>query len=256
MPQHDALYDRIGREYATRRRTDPRLAARFWDALGDASSVANVGAGTGSYEPRDRKVIAVEPSAVMIEQRPPDAAPVVRGSAEELPLEDDSVDAAMAILSDHHWRDRQAGLRELARVARNRVIVFAADPAEFERFWLTRDYARGLLDFAQQHYRTSGVWEDELRSLLGGEVTITPVPIPWDCVDAFYGAFWRRPEAYLDPAVRAATSVFGRLPDGGGEAAAERLRADLESGEWRRRNAALVDLEELDVGHRLIVARY
>jgi SAM-dependent methyltransferase len=189
----------------------------------------------------------------MIAQRPPGAARAIQATAESLPLEDDSVDAAMAILTDHHWRDRAAGLRELVRVARDRVMIFSADPAEFERLWLTRDYARGLLSFAPPRYREPGVWEDEFRSLLGGEVTITPVPTPWDCIDAYYGAFWRRPHAYLDPAVRASTSVFRRLPDGEEEAAVERLRADLASGEWERRNAELLDLDEFDLGHRLVV---
>jgi SAM-dependent methyltransferase len=244
------LYDVIGHGYSVHRRTEPRIAARIWDALGDARTVVNVGAGTGSYEPPDREVTAVEPSTVMIEQRPPGAAPVVQATAEALPFEDDSFDAAMAVLSDHHWSDRAAGLREMTRVARDRVVVYSADPAEFERNWLTRDYARGLLDLPPAHYLTPGVWEAELRELLGGEVTFTAVPVPADCTDAFYGAFWKRPHAYLDPAVRAATSVFGRASAD----VEERLRADLESGEWERRNAELLDLDELDLGHRLVVA--
>jgi hypothetical protein len=129
------------------------------------------------------------------------------------------------------------------------VVIFSADPAEYGRFWLTRDYLRALLELAPQRYRAPGFWAAEYAELLGGEVTVTPVPVPHDCVDSFYGSYWKRPHAYLDPAVRAATSVFSRVS--GDDL---RLAADLESGEWERRNAELLDLDELDIGHRLVVA--
>src|SRR5689334_3508419 len=217
------LYDTIGATYTVTRRTDPRIAAAIWTALGDARTVLNVGAGTGSYEPPDRDVTAVEPSTVMIEQRAPDAAPVVQATAESLPFEDDSFDAAMAVLSEHHWSDRAAGLRELARVARDRVVIFSADPAEFERFWLTRDYLQNVLELSPPRYRVPGAWAREYAELLGGELTVGVVPTPHDCVDSFYGSYWKRPHAYLDPAVRAATSVFSRVS---GDVEAQ-LRADL-----------------------------
>jgi SAM-dependent methyltransferase len=250
------LYDRIGRSYSVRRRTEPRLAAVIWDALGDARSVANVGAGAGSYEPPDRDVIAIEPSPVMIAQRPPGSAPAIQGSAESLPLGDDSVDAALVVLSDHHWSDRTAGLRELRRVARRRVVIFSFDPAEFDRMWLVRDYLPQVHDIAPPQYRTPGVWGAELADLLGGDVSIEPVLIPHDCIDGFMCAHWRHPEAYLDPDVRASISVFDRVPPAAVDEAIERLRADLESGEWQRRNADLQGLDAIDLGYRLVTAEF
>jgi SAM-dependent methyltransferase len=244
-----ALYDRIGVTYTTTRGEDPRLAAAIHGALGDAVTVVNVGAGTGSYEPRDRKVVAIEPSAVMIAQRPPDAAPAIIASAEALPLADASVDAAMAVLTDHHWADRARGLREMRRVARRRAVLFQHEPAVAERFWLTRDYLPTFLR------RLRGkVLADMMRPL--GEVELRPVPIPHDCRDGFLAAHWRRPHAYLDPAVRAGISVFAMLPEDEVATAITRLRADLDSGEWERRNADILDREELDLGFRVVVAEY
>jgi SAM-dependent methyltransferase len=245
----DALYDRIGRTYTTTRREDPRIASAIHAALGDAVTVVNVGAGTGSYEPRDRKVVAIEPSPVMIAQRPPDAAPAVIAFAEDLPLADASVDAAMAVLTDHHWRDRAQGLREMRRVARQRAVVFQHDPQVGAEFWLVRDY---LPSFAR---RLHGKHLAELMRPLG-DVEARPVPIPHDCADGFLGAFWRRPHAYLDPAVRAGISVFALLPDQEVDAAVGRLRADLESGAWERRYADVLERDELDLGFRVIVAEY
>jgi SAM-dependent methyltransferase len=240
------LYDAIGRTYATTRRADPRIARLVDEALGDAISVVNVGAGTGSYEPEGRRVVAIEPSGVMIAQRPAGAAPAIQASAEALPLPDASVDAAMAILSDHHWSDRAGGLRELRRVARRRVVVLQWDRAHAERFWLTRDYLTGFR-------RLPGMAIDEIAAHLGG-AAIHPVPIPWDCSDGFYHAFWRRPEAYLDRAVRAGISVFARLPAGEVEAAMSRLAADLQSGAWATRNADLLSRDALDLGYRLLIS--
>jgi Methyltransferase domain len=226
------LYDRIGAGYTATRRTEPRIAARIWAALGDARSVLNVGAGAGSYEPPDRYVVAVEPSAVMAAQR---ATPAVRADAEALPFHDGSFDAAMAILSDHHWRDPAAGRREMARVAR-RVVIFQWD-GETD-FWLTRDY---LPEFWS--LRGAG------RAPAQGEV----VPIPWDCADGFFHAFWRRPEAYLDERVRRGSSVWARVGPEVEARAVAALRADLESGAWQERNADLLSLEEADLGYRLLV---
>lgn len=247
-------YDELGRGYSAARRTDPKIAARIWAALGDARSVVNVGAGTGSYEPDGLEVTSVEPSQVMIDQRPAGAAPVVRASAEALPFEDRGFDAAMAILTDHHWRERVAGLRELRRVARDRVLLLNADPALAASFWLTRDYLPGFGELIPAPYREPGHWEAELRELLG-VIEVRPVPVPHDCRDGFYQAFWRRPRAYLEPAVREGTSVFRLLPAAEVEAAVRRLGADLASGAWNARNAALLDAEELDVGLRLVIAR-
>jgi SAM-dependent methyltransferase len=242
-----ALYDRIGTTYTATRGEDPRIAHLLREALGEARTVLNVGAGTGSYEPRGREVTAVEPSAVMIAQRPRTAAPVVQARAEALPFLDSSFDAAMAILSDHHWDDRAAGLRELRRVARQRVVLFTWDPRFRDEFWLTRDY------MPASKRLIPGVALEDIAGWLGG-ARIVPVPVPWDCRDGFYHAFWRRPEAYLDDRVRAGISVFARLDDDEKASALARLRADLRTGVWEKRNLDLLQLDELDLGYRLVVA--
>lgn len=240
-------YDEIGRTYTVTRREDPRLAALLHAALADAATVVNVGAGTGSYEPADREVVAVEPSAVMRAQRPAGAAPCVDARAEALPFGDDAFDAAMAILTLHHWDDWRAGCAELLRVASRRVVVLSWDPACVDRFWLSAEYfpqlrERDIADFPSL--------ADQAAAL--GGARITPFPVPGDCADGFYGAFWRRPEAYLDPAVRAGISTMNgrdaQLADG-----LARLRADLESGAWHERHRELLELEELDLGFRLLV---
>jgi SAM-dependent methyltransferase len=237
-------------------------------ALGDARSVVNVGAGTGSYEPVGREVIAVEPSAVMIAQRragsapaiqasaeaEAGSAPAIQASAEALPLDDDSVDAAMAIFTDHHWGDRAAGMREMRRVARERVVVVNIDPAWSERFWLVRDYLRSFMDLVPGPYREPGYWADELQGLLG-PVEIEPIPVPHDCRDGFFQAYWRRPEAYLDEAVRGSISVFQALPADQVGAAIERLRVDLADGSWEAGNPGLMEMTELEIGLRLVVRR-
>jgi SAM-dependent methyltransferase len=247
------LYDRIGRSYSGTRATDPRLAAAIWNALGDAETVVNVGAGTGAYEPADREVIAVEPSAVMIAQRSAGGARVVCAPAEAIPLADDSVDAAMAVISDHHWRDRRAGLRELRRVARGRVVLVNSAPSLAGAFWLTREYLPGFAALIPEEYRVPGRWERELEELLG-DTRIEPLPVPHDCRDGFYQAFWRRPEAYLLPAVRANISVFRRLPHREVAAAVRRLAADLGSGAWHERHRSLTAMSALDVGLRIVIS--
>ena len=252
MMPSERLYDAIGRRYTVTRRTDPRIAEAIWKALGNARTVVNVGAGTSSYEPPDREVVAVEPSEVMIAQRPPGAAPCVRAAAEELPFEDASFDAAMAVLSDHHWRDRLQGLRELRRVA-HRVVLFNADPAQASRFWLTTEYLPGFCDLIPEPYRVAGYWESELARELGALHTFA-VPIPHDCHDGFYAAFWQRPAAYLDRSVRAAISIFARLDAREIDRGLTRLRADLRTGAWEARHAALLQLDQLDLGYRVAIA--
>jgi SAM-dependent methyltransferase len=253
-PVEPGLYDTIGTSYRATRREDPRIARAIWEGLGEAESVLNVGAGAGAYEPPDRRVMAVEPSEVMIAQRHAGAAPVVRGEAEALPFEDDSFDAAMAVLSDHHWRRRAEGMRELRRVARRRVVLFNVDPAQFDRFWLSRDYLPSALELIPPPYRRAGYWIEELSTLLGGEPRAVPVPIPHDCRDGFYGAYWRRPGRYLEPRVRDGISIFARLPEREVAAGVARLAADLEDGTWQERNAALLDLDRLDLGYAVVVA--
>jgi SAM-dependent methyltransferase len=214
--------------------------------------VLNVGAGAGSYEPAERDVLAVEPSVEMIRQRPPGSAPAVQGSAEALPFEDGRFDVAMAVFSDHHWADRPAGLREMRRVAR-RVVILNADPALTEAFWLTRDYLPGFGGLIPAPYRQPGYWKRELGDHLGA-VEERPVPVPHDCLDGFYQAYWRRPHAYLEQRVREGISVFHRLAKDEVAAAVERLRRDLEDGRWGERNADLLDEPDLDLGLRLVVA--
>jgi hypothetical protein len=242
-------YDTIGAAYTVTRRTEPRIAAQVWAALGDARTVLNVGAGTGSYEPPGRDVIAVEPSAVMRAQRPAGAAPCVAAVAENLPFEDQSLDAAMAFSTVPHWQDPIAGLREMRRVAR-RVVVFtfdASDTAWRRRFWLTRDYLPEVADLLAGWPSLS-----ELARAIGAR--IEPVPIPWDCADGFLEAYWRRPEAYLDDHVRRGISVWARVGPETEQRAVRGLRADLASGRWAERNRDLVGLEAAELGLRLLIA--
>jgi len=240
------LYDTIGTAYTVTRRTEPRIAAQVWAALGDAQTVLNVGAGTGSYEPPGRDVTAVEPSAVMRAQRPADAAPCVAAVAESLPFEDQSFDAAMAFATIDHWPDPIAGLREMRRVAR-RVVAFTYDASDPNRFWLNRDY---LPEFA-------GLWAGrpsltELAGAIGARTE--PVLVPWDCADGFYHAYWRRPEAYLDEDVRHGMSIWARAGPAAEQRAVRSLRDDLASGRWAERNRSLAGLDAAEFGDRLLIA--
>jgi hypothetical protein len=241
------LYDSIGATYSVTRRTEPRIAARVWAALGDARTVLNVGAGTGSYEPTDREVTAVEPSAVMRAQRPAGAAQCVAAFAESLPFEDQSFEAAMAFATVHHWQDPIAGLLEMRRVAR-RVVVFTCDTSDRcwrRRFWLTRDY---LPEVAASRVGLAS----ELASAIGARMEA--VLIPWDCADGFFEAYWRRPEAYLDERVRRGISVWARVGPDAEQRAVRSLRDDLASGRWAERNRDILDLEAAELGLRLLIA--
>ena len=238
------LYDTIGRRYAKQRREDARLGAAILDGLGDARSVVNVGAGAGSYEPRDRRVVAVEPSRLMIRQRGGDAAPVVRASATDLPFRDASFDASLAVLTVHHWPDRQRGLGELRRCARRTVVIVTWDPS-FPGFWLT-DYFPEILDVDRRIFPSMSELSDRL-----GPIVVKDLAIPHDCTDGFLGAYWRRPEAYLDADVRSAISTFSKLDPGPGLA---RLREELASGAWHRRHGSVMGRSDLDLGYRLVVA--
>jgi SAM-dependent methyltransferase len=246
----EAAYDRIGVGYRQIRRPDPRIAARIEAALGNARTVLNVGAGTGSYEPAEREVTAVEPSQVMIDQRSAEAAPVVQASAEALPFEDDSFDAAMAIISVHHWADLATGLAEMKRVARQRVVVLTFDPAPLAELWLVRDYFPRTLEI----HGNSMPPIEELVALLGPGAAVEPVPIPNGCEDGFFCALWDRPEAHLDPEVRRASSVWHLMAAEETERGLAALRADLESGAWDERHGELRTAPELDVGLRLLSA--
>lgn len=238
-------YDTIGIDYADLRKPDPRIAAHIWRALGGANTVLNVGAGTGSYEPSDRSVTALEPSLEMIRQRPPTAAPSLEGEAEALPFPDRSFDAAMAVLTVHHWSDKGRGLREMRRVSREPVVLLTFDPAHRDN-WLL-DYFPGLASLDDEQMPPLSEYEQHL-----GPVEISPVPVPHDCSDGFLYAYWRRPAAYLDPRIRKGMSSFWALD--GVEHGLTRLARDLDSGEWARRYEAYLDRDELDAGYRLVVA--
>jgi SAM-dependent methyltransferase len=244
----EAAYDRIGIGYSAVRRPEPRIAERIEAALGDARSVLNVGAGSGSYEPPDREVTAVEPSRTMIEQRPPGSAPVVQGVAEELPFADNSFDAAMAIITVQHWRDVGASLAEMTRVARQRVLVLSFDPEPIAALWLG-DYFPGALEY---HARVMPPIA-ALTAMLP-DATVEPVPVPRNCADGFFLAIWDRPEPHLDPEVRRASSVWHQIPQDEVDRGLTQLSADLQSGCWDERNGYLRDLPQLDVGLRLIAA--
>jgi SAM-dependent methyltransferase len=241
-------YDSIGRVYARHRAADPRIGQQITRALGGAHSVLNVGAGAGAYEPSERRVVAVEPSTVMIAQRSPRAAPVVQGVAEALPFPDQSFDAALATFTVHHWKDSSRGLREMSRVAPRQVILtFDQGDEWLEDFWLTRDY------LPQAHFR--GALFSGLSEVLT-EIeapSIEVVPVPFDCRDGFFCAYWRRPHSYLDPDVRASISALALLDDEVLAPGLARLEADLRSGAWHERNHTLLELDTCDFGYRLVV---
>jgi SAM-dependent methyltransferase len=240
------VYDEIGRDYRRTRREDPRLFSQITEALGGAQSVVNVGAGSGSYEPKDRSVVAVEPSIRMIAQRGAESAPVIRAAAEFLPFRDRVFAAAMAVLTIHHWSDPNRGLRELGRVVRERVVILTFDP-QSEGFWLTDEY---FPEFVQRDRARCLPIDKVTEHLRNAEVF--PVPIPHDCVDGFLGAYWRRPEAYLDARVRTGISSFAQCAD---LSPLTRLGHDLETGRWHARHGSLLDRTELDIGYRLVVGQ-
>jgi SAM-dependent methyltransferase len=239
----EVLYDRIGQGYARARRPDRRIAAAIEAALGDASSVLNVGAGAGGYEPGDREVTAVEPSAEMIAQRPADAAPVVQASAEALPFDDDSFDAAMALQTVHHWPDMEAGLAELRRVARGPVVILSNGRERGEGIWLD-EYFPGV----PRGGRAEAVAD------FFGDATVTPVPVPRDCTDLFFFALWARPELFLDDEVVKSMWIWNILDPPARDAGRAHLAADLADGTWNARHGALREATALDVGLRIVVA--
>jgi len=240
----DQVYESIGFGYAAARRPDPRIHQLIVDALGDAQSVLNVGAGAGNYEPTDRRVVAVEPSSAMISQRLVGSGPALRG----VPFRDGTFDAALATFTLHHWTEAAVGLREMRRVADWQVVLLF-EPKESQKIWLVEYFPECMslrteigapsVDYVREHLEVGAV---------------IPVPVPADCVDGFAGAYWGRPETYLDPAVRASISSLALLSMADDECGAALLRDDLESGAWDDRFGYLRDLPELDLGYRLVVA--
>ncbi|MEZ4448346.1 MAG: methyltransferase domain-containing protein [Nannocystaceae bacterium] len=245
-------YDRIGHGYASTRREDPRLAARIHAALGDARTVINVGAGAGSYEPLDRRVIPIEPSDVMSAQRPRERPPAVRARAEALPFIDDAADAAMTVLSVHHWAPRQEeGVRELRRVARGPVVIVTVDPEVSGAMWLMADYLHEVADLDRQIFPSLAA----LDRWLGGGAEVEVVPVPRDTSDWTLMSFWAHPERVLDPAARAATSGFARMPAAVVDRVVGEVARDRADGTWARRHGHLRGLEAWDAGLRLVVHR-
>jgi len=242
-----ALYDQIGATYTSTRRPDPRIAAAIRRGLGQAARVVNVGAGAGAYEPADRLVVAVEPSRRMIQQRPAGAAAAIQASAEALPFRSGTFDAALAVLTLHHWSNWRRGLDEMQRVA-DRLVIFTFELEDLGIFWLTQRYFPEIVELTRGQCPSI----DDVAAHIG-TCRVESVPVPHDCVDGFLAAYWRRPEAYLDSSVRAGMSGFSRL---GAEVVTRglaRLRSDLESGEWDRRFGDLRQLEAIDVCYRILV---
>ena len=242
------VYQSIGNSYSAARRPDPRIQRLIVSALGDAQSVVNVGAGTGNYEPTDRRVIAVEPSLAMVTQRKSGAAPAIRAVAEALPFGDHTFEVALAVLTLHHWTDLASGLSELRRVA-SRQVILLFEPRFSRQFWLV-EYFPELLSLPSEINAPS---IEDLRMHLD-VITVVSVPVSADCIDGFAGAYWRRPESYLEPSVRAAISSLAQLSPKVAERCVRRLRQDLASGEWDARYGYLRELTELDLGYRLLIA--
>jgi SAM-dependent methyltransferase len=241
------LYDDIGTGYRRQRIPDARIARALRDAIGEHGSIVNIGAGTGSYEPADRCVAAIEPSMTMIRQRSPGAAPAIQALASRLPLRGACVDVAMAVLTIHHWTDRTKGFAEMARAARRRVVFLTWDP-QAPGFWLTEDYFPEILELDRRIFPSLG---ELCRSF--GSVSSRSIPIPHDCTDGFTGAFWRRPFAYLDPSVRAGMSTFSKI--GAVKEGVERLRQDLDSGVWDCRYGHLLRQDAIDLGYRVVTVQ-
>jgi SAM-dependent methyltransferase len=248
MARSSPVYDRIGVSYGATRKADPRIALAISTALGAVRHVLNVGAGTGSYEPTHCLVVAVEPSAVMAAQRPQGAAPCVIASAEALPFLDAAVDATLCVLTIHHWSNLAAGIAELRRVAQRRVVILAWDPEVAARFWLVDRYFPEVRVVDEARAPSLA----RLAELLPG-ARFETVPVAHDCEDGFTGAFWRRPEAYLESRVRAGMSCFRALETSVIERGLTHLRAELADGTWRRMFGHLVEREQLDLGYRLVV---
>jgi hypothetical protein len=249
-PAGDFDYESGGDGYSRRRRTDPRIATMVHAALGDARTVINVGAGAGSYEPTDRYVVAVEPSAAMRSQRPAHLAPAVDATAESLPFDDDAFEAAMAMVTVHQWSHPDTGLREMRRVSRGPVVVLTFDGDALDRLWLA-SYVPELMAAERRRYPAI----ERIRRVLGGTTTVTPVPVPIDCADGFTEAFYARPERFLDPDVRRSQSAWGFVDPEVADRAMARLRSDLDSGAWDRAYGSLRREPEFVGALRLLTAR-
>ena len=238
-------YDQIGIDYAGQRKSDPRIAAQIHEHLKGADKILNIGAGTGSYEPEEADLIALEPSSKMIEQRN-SSHPVIQASAEELPFEDKHFSHTMTVLSMHHWTDQVKAFKEISRVTKEKFVAVSWNP-ESAPFWLTEDY------FPEIYQTDLKIFPflNEIKNHFT-KVKIEPLLIPADCIDGFLAAYWKRPEAYLDPRVRQSISTFSKLENI--EEGLLKLNSDLEDGTWARRNALLLDQEQLDTGYVIVLS--
>jgi len=241
-----ALYDQIGIDYATQRQSDPRIAAQLWKLLENAKRIVNIGAGSGSYEPHDIELVAVEPSKEMIKQRKANKHLVIKTSAEDLPFKDNSFTHALTILSMHHWADRNKAFTEINRVTTDRFVAVSWNP-NASPFWLTRDYFPELYETDQKIFPTLEEFQRHFN-----DVQITPLLIPEDCIDGFLAAYWKRPEAYLNPKVRQSISTFSKLKQL--DTGLKKLEDDLKSGAWKQRNRDILNKSALDAGYILITA--
>jgi len=246
----DVDYGALGARYAEFRRPDPRIAAQIHAALGDARTVLNVGAGAGSYEPVDRTVTAVEPSASMRTQRPAHLTLAIDAVAERLPFADQAFDASMAVFTVHQWADLTAGLREMRRVTRGAIAIMTADPVLLERFWLA-EYAPEMTRLEAQRCPPLHT----LMNLLGPGARIEPIAIPFDCTDGFNEAYYGRPEMLLDAGARSACSSWSLVGPDVAAQSIERLRRDLADGTWDAHHGALRSQPTYEGALRLVVSR-
>lgn len=244
-------YEKQEIKYALHRRTDARIAAQVNEALGKAQTVLNVGAGAGSYEPADRYITAVEPSAQMRAQRQKlGKVPAINGTADHLPFDDQAFDASMAMVTIHHWPDLERGLKELRRVTKDQVILMTFDPAALHLFWNIH-YFPELIAIEQKRYPEMS----RIAAALGGQVTIREIPVPLDCTDGFQEAFYGRPEAFLENGVRRAQSAWGFLPEGLEETLVQNLAKELASGAWDQKYGHYRTQPEFIGALRLVIAR-
>jgi SAM-dependent methyltransferase len=242
-------YNQDGKQYSGYRKADPRISQYIWESLGDAKSVLNIGAGTGSYEPIDRYVFAVEPSEVMRKQRPSSLPPAIKGSADELPFDSQSIDAAMAILTVHHWPDRAKALREVRRVTKGPVVIVTFDPSAQTDFWMF-DYCPEMKTVEQNRYGTIA----SITEPLGGSHKVIPMAVPIDCTDKFQVALYARPEEFLNPEVRKSQSAWKFLSPGAEDHFVRTLGEDLSSGVWEKKYGHLKLRPFINCQLRLIVA--
>lgn len=245
-------YDKYGQQYSGHRQTDPRIAEFVFKELAESTTILNVGAGSGSYEPDNKYVVAVEPSIVMRNQRiANNKVPAINAKADSLPFDDDSFDTSMAMVTVHHWPDIKKGLSELKRVSRKKVVIMTFDPDRLDHFW-NAEYFPEVIEIEKKRYPTN----DFIVECLGGNCNIISIPIPFDCVDGFQEAFYGRPEAFLNKEVRLNQSAWGFLPDGTEEEIVKRLADDLASGNWDKKYGNHRELKEFTCALELIVAKY